>query len=125
MTANAISPDQVDISIGSAPCDIESVPTLLENISSFRGRDDLGINRDARLDLLEQARQLVHALETPRELMLKHIGAEVRFNTFSKLVPVSNNSHRQLASSPLPWALTLVSSKPWPFIRVDPRKSRR
>ncbi|KAM7198778.1 S-adenosyl-L-methionine-dependent methyltransferase [Rhypophila sp. PSN 637] len=76
MSTHSITADQADISIGSTPCDIDNVPTLLKSISSFRGRDDLGTNRDDRLNLLEQARQLVHALETPRELMLKHIGAE-------------------------------------------------
>ncbi|KAM7214350.1 S-adenosyl-L-methionine-dependent methyltransferase [Rhypophila decipiens] len=76
MSAHSVAADQADISIGSTPCDIDNVPTLLDSISSFRGRNDLGTNRDDRLNLLEQARKLVHALETPRELMLKHIGAE-------------------------------------------------
>lgn len=69
---------EVDVSIAAAPCDLESVPGLLENISALRGRDDFGNNRDARLYLLDQARQLVRALESPRETMLKHVGAEVR-----------------------------------------------
>lgn len=84
MATNTTEADQIDISIGSAPCDIDNVPTLLENITSYRGRDDLGTNRNDRLALLEQARQLVHALETPRELMLKHIGAEVRTSLETK-----------------------------------------
>lgn len=82
------STGEVDVSIAAAPCDIESVPGLLENISALRGRDDLGHNRNARLYLLDQARQLVRALESPRETMLKHVGAEVRWtlNSYDVLV---------------------------------------
>lgn len=66
----------VDVSIASLPCDAGSVPGLLNDISSLGSKRDLSADRNARLDLLEKARSLVRALETPRETMLKHVGAQ-------------------------------------------------
>jgi hypothetical protein len=78
--APADTGETVDISIASAPCDISSVPRLIDDIASLGSAHDLSADRDARLSLLEKARSLVAALETPRETMLKHVGAEVRLN---------------------------------------------
>ncbi|KAK1751998.1 S-adenosyl-L-methionine-dependent methyltransferase [Echria macrotheca] len=65
-----------DPSIASSPCDIAAVPSLLADISFLRASFDVSTNRDARLHLLDKARALVRSLETPRETMLKHVGAE-------------------------------------------------
>ncbi|KAH8661162.1 S-adenosyl-L-methionine-dependent methyltransferase [Ilyonectria robusta] len=65
----------IDISIASSPCDIGVVPSLLDDISAL-GKNLSGDDRDSRLALLEKARSLVRALETPRETMLKHCGAQ-------------------------------------------------
>ena len=70
------SANVVDISVGLSPCDLESVPSLVDDIASLRER--LSHNeRGARLELLEKARGLVRALETPRETMIKHCWAQV------------------------------------------------
>jgi hypothetical protein len=70
----------VDLSIASVPNDIGSVPGLLDDIAFLGSTHELSADRDGRLSLLEKARSLVAALETPRETMLKHVGAEVRRN---------------------------------------------
>ena len=66
----------VDTAVASSPCDIEAVPSLLDEISAL-GKDVGNGDREGRLELLEKARSLVRALETPRETMLKHCGAQV------------------------------------------------
>lgn len=68
----------VDVSIVSVPCDPGSVPGLLDDISQMRDNCDVSTDRGVRLELLSKARALVQALETPRETMLKHCGAQVR-----------------------------------------------
>jgi len=60
------------------PCDPGSVPGLLDEISQLRDKCDVSTDRGIRLELLSKARALVQALETPRETMLKHCGAQVR-----------------------------------------------
>ncbi|BCS20287.1 uncharacterized protein APUU_20719A [Aspergillus puulaauensis] len=47
------------------------VPALLDEISSSGGQY-LAANTEARLSLLESARSLVYALETPREAIIRH-----------------------------------------------------
>jgi len=81
--------ETVEVSIAPSPCDIGSVPGLLNDIASQGRTHDLAADRDARLGLLEKARSLVAALETPRETMLKHIGAEVR-DTYPTSTPLHN-----------------------------------
>ena len=71
--------DVVDVSIVSSPCDPGSdpgsVPGLLDEISQMRDNCDALTDCSVRLELLNKARALVQALETPRETMLKHYGA--------------------------------------------------
>lgn len=89
----------IDISIASSPCDIGVVPSLLDDISAL-GKNLSSDDRDGRLALLEKARCLVRALETPRETMLKHCGAQVR-NTTASLEMTSANLFRLLPFSAL------------------------
>ncbi|OJJ78945.1 uncharacterized protein ASPGLDRAFT_70426 [Aspergillus glaucus CBS 516.65] len=63
--------DQIPIS-PSAP---QEVPGLLDQISSH-GDAFLNADPDARLKLLEDARALVNALETPRESMIRYCWAQ-------------------------------------------------
>ncbi|KAL4887226.1 S-adenosyl-L-methionine-dependent methyltransferase [Aspergillus karnatakaensis] len=51
------------------------VPALLEEIAST-GREYLEANSQARLSLLEAAKSLMYALETPREAILRHCWSE-------------------------------------------------
>lgn len=53
------------------------VPGLLEEIASS-GREYLTANTNSRLSLLEAARSLVYALETPREAIIRHCWSDVR-----------------------------------------------
>jgi hypothetical protein len=68
-----------DTSFAAQPADLDAVPGLLNDIAFLKGNYnlDLSANREARLYLLGKARSLVQALESPRETMLKHCGAEV------------------------------------------------
>lgn len=68
--------EKIDASIASAPCDADSVPALLADVATL-GQHFSADNRSVRLELLEKARSLVRALETPRETMLKHVGGQV------------------------------------------------
>ncbi|KAK3291164.1 S-adenosyl-L-methionine-dependent methyltransferase [Chaetomium fimeti] len=65
----------VDVSIALRPNDLERVPGLIQDISATGDalKPDDGARR---LQLLEKARDLVRALETPRETMIKHCWAE-------------------------------------------------
>lgn len=74
---NTSDNEAIDASIAAAPCDIASVPSLLDDITHLRrGFDASTRDRASRLALLAKARTLVQALETPRETMLRHVGAE-------------------------------------------------
>ena len=69
----------VDISVALSPNNLPAVPDILKGISSL---STATINGDdqSRLELVEKARQLVRALETPRETMIKHCWAQVRLS---------------------------------------------
>ncbi|KAL2174027.1 S-adenosyl-L-methionine-dependent methyltransferase [Thermothelomyces heterothallicus CBS 202.75] len=65
----------VDISVALNPNAPERVPGLIQEIAAA----GQALNFDdsaARLQLLEKARDLVRALETPRETMIKHLWAQ-------------------------------------------------
>lgn len=67
----------VDVSVALAPNGLKSVSKLVDDISSLQTSASNG-NEEARLDLVDKARRLVRALETPRETMIKHCWAQVR-----------------------------------------------
>lgn len=67
----------VDISVALAANNLKSVSGLVNDISSLGTAASNG-DEQARLDLVEKARSLVQALETPRETMIKHCWAQVR-----------------------------------------------
>jgi hypothetical protein len=66
----------VDVATASRPCDPEAVPGILKRIVSS-GEAPSVDNDSVRLALLANARELVRALETPRETMIKHCWAQV------------------------------------------------
>jgi hypothetical protein len=53
------------------------IPNLLQKVASG-GYEYLATGDQARLKLLEEARALVYALETPREAIIRHCWSEVR-----------------------------------------------
>lgn len=63
------------------PNDLDVVPQLADSIKKLSGQ--VATNEDGsdggRRELLEQARHLVQALETPRETMIKHCWAQVSY----------------------------------------------
>jgi hypothetical protein len=65
----------VDISVALAPNDLKSVPGLVQDINAAACSAAAG-SEQARLALVEKARSLVRALETPRETMIKHCWAQ-------------------------------------------------
>ena len=66
----------VDISVALQANDLGSVPKLSKGIFSLSTAASDG-DEAARLELVEKARALVRALETPRETMIKHCWAQV------------------------------------------------
>ena len=79
--APGIAHTEVELSVALAPNDLKSVPGLIHNINSIAERASAG-NENERLMLVEMARSLVQALETPRETMIKHCWAQVSGQTF-------------------------------------------
>ncbi|KAI1852185.1 hypothetical protein JX265_013038 [Neoarthrinium moseri] len=60
-----------DISVALSPCDLESAPRHIQQIQKLGASLSPG-DDTTRLQLLASARDLVRALETPRETMIKH-----------------------------------------------------
>jgi hypothetical protein len=77
----------VDIGIALRANDPNAIPEILKDISSFIDTPVLEKDTD-RLALLAKARDLVRALETPRETMIKHCWAQV-----GQFLRVSSYSH--------------------------------
>ena len=67
----------VDVSVALAPNNLPAVDGILKDISSLSAATVDG-DRQSRIDLAEKARDLVRALETPRETMVKHCYSQVR-----------------------------------------------
>lgn len=63
------------------------IPALLEQLNAD-GNEYLSTDPQARLKLLETARSLVYALETPREAIIRHCWSEVRISLSQGLYPV-------------------------------------
>jgi hypothetical protein len=67
---------QPSIDVAVSPNDAAAVPSTIESIQSL-GKTFSPSNNVGRQELLAEARQLVRALETPRETMIKHNWAQV------------------------------------------------
>lgn len=66
----------VDGSVAISPNTPELVPQLLDLIASS-GKAFVSADPKARTDLLDAARQLVYAVETPREAMIRFCWSQV------------------------------------------------
>lgn len=99
--------DQIPIS-PSAP---QKVPGLLDQISSH-GDAFLSADPDARLKLLEDARALVNALETPRESMIRYCWAQVCGLTYTRNGTIAHRPpwNSQRSTRPSRPASILISS---------------
>lgn len=67
----------IDPQVATAPSAPEKLEHLQKEIESYSQAYSKG-NSDARLKLLETARSLVQAMETPQETMLRYCWAQVR-----------------------------------------------
>ncbi|KAA8631727.1 hypothetical protein SMACR_07158 [Sordaria macrospora] len=89
--------DPNDISINARPCDLGRVSSLIDDIASYNwGHIDFSTDRNARISLLSKARSLIAALETPRETMLRHIGAETS-NFYTIAIGIETNLFHEMA----------------------------
>ncbi|KAM0471099.1 hypothetical protein ACHAP7_009216 [Fusarium lateritium] len=71
--------DLVDLSLATRPGDIDTVAGLIKQLSELQtGLENGGEN--ARHDMLVKARNLVHSLQTPREIMIQHTWADPGLN---------------------------------------------
>lgn len=66
----------VEGSVAISPNTPELVPGLLDQVASY-GKAYASADSSARTDLLDAARQLVYALETPREAMIRFCWSQV------------------------------------------------
>lgn len=76
---------ELDMSIALTACDLPSIGQHAKKISGLAGPAAAGDDA-ARLSMLEAARSLVHALETPRETMIKHCWAQVSYAPAMKYI---------------------------------------
>ncbi|CAG8892072.1 unnamed protein product [Penicillium egyptiacum] len=72
MTSNAIDVEGLALT-SNLP---DAIPDLLQTVASH-GKDLIAQDPEARLKLLEAARSLMYALETPREAIIRHCWSEV------------------------------------------------
>lgn len=74
MAANGDS--QINGSVAVLPNAPELVPGLLQQVASS-GKEFESADPKVRTELLDAARSLVHALETPREAMIRYCWSQV------------------------------------------------
>lgn len=67
-----------DLSSAIAPTDIDAVPKLLSEIATAgHAFSEVGGSIVTRRELLMKTRELVRALESPRDIMIRHVWAQV------------------------------------------------
>jgi tRNA A37 N6-isopentenylltransferase MiaA len=102
---------QPSLEVAISPNDPNKIPSTIESIqtlgNSFSATDDT-----VRRQLLAEARQLVQALETPRETMIKHCWAQVSIAFSSTESPLEVNHDSLPHTWPSPSASISVSSAP-------------
>jgi ABC-type molybdate transport system ATPase subunit len=70
----------VDVSVATSPSNLGATPQLLKELSAGIAKLNAGDGDDAlRQDMSTKARDIMLALETPRETSIKHIWGEVRY----------------------------------------------
>lgn len=78
----------IDIMSAVAPTDVDAVPTLLSGVASAgHSFSESGGAVATRRELLAKVRALTHALETPREMMIQHVWAQVGQAKVCRLPP--------------------------------------
>jgi len=65
----------IDISIALRACNLKAIPEVLKRIRALG--EAPSVDEKTRLSMLCTAKELVRALETPRETMIKHCPAQV------------------------------------------------
>jgi hypothetical protein len=101
---------QPGLDVAISPNDPSKIPSTIESIKSL-GNSYSATDDAVRRQLLAEARQLVRALETPRETMIKHNWAQVSVALTAQKELQAN--HPSLPHTwPLPSVSTLVSLAP-------------
>lgn len=120
----------VDISVATSPKDLDSVQALLKQLNAgIMNLTESGeMDHELRQTLSTKARDLMLALETPRETTMKHIWGEVSNHStvtggllFKLANPGALNSRGQPV--PLLGVLTVAYGNSWPATATSPRKS--
>jgi hypothetical protein len=87
---------QPGLEVAISPNDPNKIPSTIESIQSL-GKSYSATDDAVRRQLLAEARQLVQALETPRETMIKHCWAQVRIapsqQDYQKLTVTACRTH--------------------------------
>lgn len=87
MAANGSKDAPLDVAVAAKPTNFDAVSSLVKELAAgveSLAAGGLGINEVLRQDLSVKARDIMLALETPRETSMKHLWGEVR-------VPLSLN----------------------------------
>lgn len=87
-----------DASIITQPSDAKAVPDLINDIANLSGPVLGTWDDEARQALRDKARELMLALETPRETMIRHSWADVSCNFFiiiEQSLPIDSVASRQ------------------------------
>jgi hypothetical protein len=113
----------VDETIAVQPNAIDDVPRLLEEVSS-RGKMLAKDEPQARRRLLESARSLVNALETPRETMIRMCWSQVGFLASLTELSLTVMLPRALHMQQLKRASTSVFSRSSPRMKSQERLLR-
>lgn len=86
MAQNGQKDTPVDVSVAMSPANLGAAPKLLKELTEGFQALTAGdkINDELRQDLSTKARDLMLALETPRETSIKHIWGEVSLSIYTK-----------------------------------------
>jgi hypothetical protein len=83
-----MAPGSSAVLVAVEPANLKAVPELISEIADTGSAFLLSPETlQCRLDLLAQARNLVLALETPRETMIKHLWTQVRLPFLLTCIP--------------------------------------
>lgn len=69
----------VDVSVATGPRDLAAVPKLLNELNAGVEALQSGMSDELRQELSIKARDIMLALETPRETSMRHIWGQVRY----------------------------------------------
>lgn len=87
MAKSTVKSDSIDVTA----YDSEAVPTLIEAVGTLSKDFLTNSSNDARIELVNETRKLLFALETPRDIMMRHCYADVSCYLHIALLQVFTN----------------------------------